>query len=78
MNDVTRAAIMLIITNALTVAVEFGIHLSTSQATHIESLVNSVLILAMLLWKHGQQASGTVSNVSVTTEANPTQEQPRH
>lgn len=77
MNDITRAGIMLVITNAITVAVEFGVHLSTTQATHLESLVNSVLILIMLLYKRGQQASGTVSNVSVTATSNPEQEQPK-
>ncbi len=55
-NDTTRAAVMLAITNALTVAVLFGVSMSDIQVTALESFINSGMIVGMLLFKKGQEA----------------------
>lgn len=53
-NDATRAAFMLVITNSLALAILFGVDLSGDQVAGITSVVNSTLILLMLFVKSGQ------------------------
>lgn len=54
LNDATRAAFMLVVTNALALAILFGAELSGEQVAGITSLVNTTLILVMLFVKSGQ------------------------
>ncbi len=64
LNDATRAAFMLVVTNALALAILFGVQLSGEQVAGITSLVNTSLIMVMLFIKSGQgQAPPTTTQV---------------
>ncbi len=53
-NDNTRTAFMLVVTNFLSVLILFGVNLSGEQVAGLSSLINSTLIVFMLLVKTGQ------------------------
>lgn len=54
LNDATRAAFMIVVTNGLALAILFGVDLSGEQVAGITSFVNTSLILLMLFVKSGQ------------------------
>ncbi len=57
LNDTTRAALMLVITNAFSVAVLFGLNVSGEQVAGATSFINSAVILLMLVVKSGQSST---------------------
>ncbi len=59
LNDTTRAAFMLVVTNVFAVAVLFGLNVSAEQVAGATSLINSTLILLMLVLKSGQAPGPT-------------------
>ncbi len=72
-NDATRSAFSLLVVNALSLAILFGVSLSGEQVAGINSVVNSTLIVFMLLFKKGSEGDPAVtakqtSTTIVTTE----------
>ncbi len=59
-NDATRTAFMLVVTNALSAAILFGVNLSGEQVAGLTSLINSTLIVLMLVFKTGQSSPPSV------------------
>lgn len=57
LTDTSRAAIMLVVTNALALAVLLGLNLSADAVAGATSLINSTLIMLALLFKSGQSAA---------------------
>ncbi len=67
-NDATRTAFMLLVTNALSVAILFGVDLSAEQVAGLTSLINSTLIVLMLVVKKGSEGDPNVTaKVTATT-----------
>ncbi len=70
-NDATRTAFMLVVTNALSAAILFGIDLSGEQVAGLTSLINSSLIVLMLLFKKGSEGdpavTAKVESTTITT-----------
>lgn len=72
MNDQLRLAIMLVVSNGITLGTAFGLQMSGDQVGAITSFVNSTLLLVMFFWKNGQQASGTSNTLTASVTATPT------
>ncbi len=74
-NDSTRAAFQLLVANALSLAILFGIDLSVEQVAGINSVVNSTLIVFMLLFKKGSEGdpavTAKVASTTITTTTPP-------
>lgn len=60
-NDATRAAFQLLVANTLSLAILLGLDLSAEQVAGINSVVNSTLIFAMLLFKKGSEGDPNVT-----------------
>lgn len=58
MNDQLRLAIMLLVTNTISLGTAFGLQFSGDQVGAITAFVNSALLLVMFFWKSGQEAGG--------------------
>lgn len=74
MNDQLRLAIMVVVTNFISLGTAFGLQLSGDQVGAITAAANSSLLLVMFFWKTGQQASGTSSKVTASVTTEPTKE----
>ncbi len=76
-NDSTRAAFQLLVANALSLVILFGVDLSVEQVAGINSVVNSTLIVFMLLYKKGSEGdpnvTAKVASTTITTTTPPAQ-----
>ena len=74
-NDATRTAFMLVVTNALSVAILFGVNLDGDQVAGLTSLINSTLIVLMLVVKKGSEGdpnvTAKVESTTITTTTPP-------
>ncbi len=75
-NDATRSAFSLLVVNALSLAILFGIELSGEQVAGINSVVNSTLIVFMLLFKKGSEGDPSVTAKVTETKITTTEPQP--
>ncbi len=65
-NDATRSAFSLLVVNALSLAILFGVQLSGEQVAGINSVINSTLIVFMLLFKKGSEGDPSVTAKQTT------------
>lgn len=70
-NDATRTAFILLVSNALSLSILFGVSLSAEQVAGINSVVQSTLAIVMLLFKKGSEGdpnvTAKVASTTVTT-----------
>ncbi len=66
-NDATRTAFVLLVSNALSLAILFGVDLSVEQVAGINSVVQSTLAIVMLLFKKGSEGDPNVTAKQTST-----------